>query len=360
MALNAHPSEITIVFAGDTSLGETYLQAPRHQRVLDRLKSRPETFFEQLTPLFCGSDHFVVNLETVLSDEPLDQIHPDKMYCYPDSVARTIEFLKAVGVDAVGLGNNHAMDFGSAGLRSTETALAAAGIRKFGAGNDRADAERPLILGDVYVVGGYRLNTRFRNFGIYADDEHPGVNMFRLSPANRIARAIVDIRSDHPRAFIIAAPHWGLNYGAPTTRMRVANDAFLSAGANLVLGHGTHNLQTCAFLNGRTTVFSLGNFVFNSPGRYAKLNASPFSAIVRLTLQRHGKEWRDHLRLYPIHSDNRATGFRPRPVNEVEAKDVFAYLSTQEPRLFEPWYALGHDERGWFIERRGVPRPSVH
>ena len=345
-------STITLVFAGDTSLGEKYLEK-RFSKALKRVQNKPHTFYEKLAPLIGDKDHLIANLETVLTDDPLAPIHPDKLYCYADSIARSIEFMKDIKVDAVSLGNNHAMDRGEAGLRSTMSALTTAGIDFYGAGANRRAAERPLRLGDVHVVGGYQTRKQFQQFGIYANKDRPGVNQFGLRNPNRMSRTIERVRRRHPNAFIIATPHWSLNYGAPGAGPRRAFESMIEAGADLVLGHGTHNLQTWLRQCGRTSVFSLGNFVFNSPGRYAALKASPFSAIARLTLRPCAGKWEDILKLYPIVSDNRLTRFRPRPVDEAEARQVFAFLASQEPDLFESSHILDKDERGWFISTLG-------
>ena len=133
--------------------------------------------------------------------------------------------------------------------------------------------------------------------------------------------------------------------------MLEANEGFLEAGADLVLGHGSHNLQSCFASPAGSTVFSIGNFVFNSPGRYKIYNAPPYSLIGRLSLGRSHSGWTGTLKLYPIVSDNRQTGYRPRPVKETEALEVFQFLSTGRKLDFDRAFELQRDERGWYIAR---------
>jgi len=57
------------------------------------------------------------------------------------------------------------------------------------------------------------------------------------------------------------------------------------------------------------------------------------------------------LKLYPIVSDNRATGYRPRPVREVEAIELHNILESNGPLGFSEAFMLDRDERGWYLAR---------
>jgi hypothetical protein len=61
---------------------------------------------------------------------------------------------------------------------------------------------------------------------------------------------------------------------------------------------------------------SIGNFVFNSPGRYRKMQAPPYSFIVKLHITENEGQWHVAPCFYPIVSDNLTTGFQVRPVTK--------------------------------------------
>src|SRR5699024_12043802 len=94
----------TITFAGDTSLGDWYLQKPNRKKELKRLNHNPSSFFKGVKELVKSSDHFILNLETVLAEKPSGFIE-GKQYPNYDTPKRTLNVLKDLGVSAVSLAN---------------------------------------------------------------------------------------------------------------------------------------------------------------------------------------------------------------------------------------------------------------
>lgn len=139
------------------------------------------------------------------------------------------------------------------------------------------------------------------------------------------------------------------------------NAELLDSGADLVIGHGAHRMQEVLLARSGTTVFSIGNFVFNSPGRYRSHEAPPYSIVARLDLARDDSGTSGGLRLYPILSDNRVTGFQPRPVTGSEAKEVHALLRSRavSGTEFDTAIALDKDERGWHLACRRAISPRI-
>jgi hypothetical protein len=89
-----------------------------------------------------GADAFVVNLEGIPSlRNPVEK--PLYDFRFPPE---RLAWLKSRGVDAVSLANNHAADAGEAGLVEGLAALENAGLAAFGAGQNEADACRPLQM----------------------------------------------------------------------------------------------------------------------------------------------------------------------------------------------------------------------
>lgn len=88
-------------------------------------------------------------------------------------------------------------------------------------------------------------------------------------------------------------------------------------------------LQGIERYKGKWIIYSLGNFVFNSSGRFDKFNAPPFSLVGLLSLATEDKSKAIRLRLYPIYSNNLKTRFQPRSVNLVEMGRVTQLLEQQ-------------------------------
>jgi UDP-N-acetylmuramoyl-tripeptide--D-alanyl-D-alanine ligase len=364
----------SLVFVGDTSLGDCYLAKPQLSEQAQRLEENPWSFVESLAPLLDSKSLLVANLETVLGEGLADPFGGMKEYQGWDRPERTLTILQRLGVDVVSLANNHTKDYGSAPLLATIAHLKSAGILAFGAGANAAEAAKPLSFaapfGNLHIFAGFQLGENYaRKWNFYASHDAPGVNPLSSDATTGVLAAIARTRANDPGSVIIVYPHWGKNYAWASERMIELNNGMLSAGADFVIGHGAHQMQEIISGPEGAGIFSLGNFVFNSPGRYRKYNAPPFSLVARLDLERQASGIAAHLRLYPIASDNRETGFRPRPVNEREAAEAYDLLAGRDLGGFRNDFALEQDERGWCLCRSmtlrakgagtGAPKPRA-
>ena len=132
--VTAQPLRITLV--GDIMLGGTATEfMERHGY---------DYAFAGVANELARGDVVFGNLEGPLTDggEPF----PDKQYRFRTPPAKVAPALARAGFDVVSLANNHALDYGLAGLFDTQTALADAGIEWVGAGIDLARARRAAIV----------------------------------------------------------------------------------------------------------------------------------------------------------------------------------------------------------------------
>ncbi|MEX2372319.1 MAG: CapA family protein, partial [Dehalococcoidia bacterium] len=191
----------------------------------------PAYTFERVRPLFAGADLVVGNLEGTLSSggTPLDKVY--QFQTAPDlGVAALVEG----GVDVVSLSNNHATDYGIAGLE--ETLVALGDLEYYGAGltEDLARAAR-----HVQPDG----QPRTLSFLGYSDI---GETIFALGAQGGVSRADVETiaedvsreREQFPGNVIVVSLHFGTEYRhEPTDRQRELARAAIDAGADLVVGH---------------------------------------------------------------------------------------------------------------------------
>lgn len=178
----------------------------------------------------------------------------------PDSFVSRAEAcprLRAAGFDVVSLANNHTMDHGAVGLRTTLDALRAQGIRSVGAGENLAEARRPAVL----ARGGQRVG--FLAYavarGSWATEDRPGV-------APMLDDVIAaDLRSLREQVeILVLSLHFGLMY---TDYPQVADQrrlrGWIERGADLIVGHHPHVLQGVEEHGGGLIAYSLGDFVFD-------------------------------------------------------------------------------------------------
>lgn len=156
----------TLALAGDTMLG---------RGVGERLTAEPGAALiaPEVAERLTGADAFIVNLECCISDRGEPYPDPRKPFFFrapPVAAPRLAE----LGVDAVTLANNHALDYGPDALLDTLTHLRAARIAAVGAGADLEAARASLIL----RCGGLRV--RLVGFSDHPADyaagpERPGI-----------------------------------------------------------------------------------------------------------------------------------------------------------------------------------------
>jgi poly-gamma-glutamate synthesis protein (capsule biosynthesis protein) len=188
--------------------------------------------------------------------------------------------LREAGANAVTLANNHILDAGPSGVLDTIDACHAAGVRAFGAGNDRVSAELPLFI----ELSGVRVALL-----AMAEEEFCGAT------ATSAGAAILDpihsadrIRAARSAAAVVIAVVHGGNEYAPTPSPRCIDwyRSLVDAGADAVISHHPHVLQGAELYNGRPIVYSLGNFAFRF--RAAMPRGWDRGAVARLAITSNG------------------------------------------------------------------------
>jgi poly-gamma-glutamate capsule biosynthesis protein CapA/YwtB (metallophosphatase superfamily) len=212
-----------------------------------------------------GFDLVCLNLESPVgtkgSPDPVQDPHVTFR-----AAPETLDILKRLGTTLVSLGNNHMLDYGAASLIETLELLDEAGIRWVGAGRDYEEANRPLLithngrqtafLSYAFI---YSANTRMAGKG------RAGVADHRLS---RILPRIRELKRSGRDVIVLI--HWGKEYSFYPLpyQMRQAR-RMIDHGASLILGHGPHYPQGIEQYCGAQIVYSLGNFIFDEPHKFA-------------------------------------------------------------------------------------------
>ena len=238
--------------------------------------------FSAVKPLLRG-DVVLGNLEQALATGPSAKCGSGSGgSCYafasPPSYARN---LSAAGFTVVTTANNHANDWGAAGMRSTDRALDRAGVKH--AGSPGAIAVQRLDDGTKVAV--------------------IGMAPYRWSQDSRdVPRAVALVRKAATMApIVIVSAHVGAEGAAHRRVPRGAEEyldeprgdtrrlarAVVDAGADLFVGHGPHVMRGMEFRNGRLIAYSLGNFlgykVFNTAGYAGQ------SGVLQVTLGPDGR-----------------------------------------------------------------------
>lgn len=363
----SNPKELEISLSGDFSVGivgDTYFGEYYAERALASRRPHPlldgdyEGCISAFRSLLSSNALNIANLETPLTELASSPYLKDRPYPHRADSQKTLQALNRAEIDAVTLGNNHLFDYGRQGIVDTLSIVDSSPLTAVGAGMDAGDAARPLLFWadqndahagvpagrNVLVYSGfaYRRSMEER-FGAYARQDQPGCH-----PINRQSiAAIAAARERFPDALIIVVPHWQRDYLWASKRQRnFARDA-LAAGADLLIGHGAHMLQQVERFGGRLAVHGIGNFIFQSPGRTRQSFAQPIGAAARLMIPADPAR-PTYLRLYPIFTDNRASGYRTHLLRDEEFDK---YMSRYVRLGFLPAdAALKRDDIGRYVE----------
>ncbi len=303
-------SEITLLFGGDTALTDAAL--PTLKRFGYEYPLAPTLH------LLRGAHLAVLNLEAPVAtqDTPFPLY---KRYVYRMEPAG-LDALKWAGVDLVSLANNHLMDHGVPGLRSTLDHLARAGVAGVGGGQTGAAARQGVVvkIGDTrvgllsYMEDSFMHSLYVRSF---AWGSWPGCARLELS---HLKQDIARMRRHADLVIILA--HWGRYYTGVTLLQRLYGRAMVHYGADAVIGHHPHIHHPVAMHDGRPIVYSLGNYAFGTPGRESFSHGLMARLVVRdKKLKR--------LELIPLATQNRDIGFKPEPLIGKEAREVLGELA---------------------------------
>ncbi|HWQ31129.1 MAG TPA: CapA family protein, partial [Negativicutes bacterium] len=167
--------------------------------------------------------------------------------------------LYSAGFDLLNLANNHSMDQGREGLLDTVKVLEAEGIRTLGAGTSRNEARKPVFIEKRGIRAGFLGYSDFPPEGyIYAEGKADVArpDLKTLGEEVRAAAGECDL--------LVVSFHWGKEFDhyPGKTQQELAHEA-INNGADIIIGHHPHVLQSIEKYKGKLIIYSLGNFVFD-------------------------------------------------------------------------------------------------
>lgn len=210
----------------------------------------------------------IVNLETAVTTH--GEWWPDKAIHYRMHPGN-VPVLAAAGIDVAVLGNNHAMDWGRAGLAETLASLRAAGVRTAGAGVGR-EAAAPAV---VETAAGRLLVFSYGSpdAGVPPEwapaGDAPGVSLLP-APGAEGARAVAEQVLAHrrPGDRVVVSLHWGSNWGyeVPAWHRDFAHRLVDAGAADVVHGHSSHHPRGIEVYRGRPVLYGAGDFLNDYEG----------------------------------------------------------------------------------------------
>lgn len=239
---------LKIAFLGDISLNGKYIKL--HEEGINP--------FDDINGLKDGYGHIIGNLECMAKgDQGENLLKKPRITTTVD----TLGFLEKIGVTAVSLAQNHIYDHLEDGFEKTTHFLDQHRIARLGAGWNKEEAGRPLIIQENGIkVGFLNYLTEDTNPALPANAK-VFVNLFDE------ANALQDIALLRPQVdHLVLLLHWGgrveggmfPDYDQPFIARRL-----IGAGADLIIGHHAHTFQPYEKFQDKYIFYSLGNFCFS-------------------------------------------------------------------------------------------------
>lgn len=205
--------------------------------------------------------------------------------------------LARAGFNLASLASNHCMDYGIEGFLDMIQHFKANNIAIFGAGENLAEARKPMIVEHNGNRIGWLAYCSILPMRYWADVDRPGCAPARartvyetLEPDQPgtpprivtyphdedLANMLSDIKALKEQVdVVIVSMHWGLHFRESelTTYEVKYGRAAIDAGADVILGHHQHILKPMEMYRGKPIFYGMANFAFDmyyQPGEFEK------------------------------------------------------------------------------------------
>jgi hypothetical protein len=241
------PATFTLAVAGDIHF------SGRNRPLLDD----PSTAVGPISSVFKRADLAIANLESAITEGGSPQ---PKQFTFRAPPSAFDAFASA-GLDAAIMANNHALDFGQAGLTDTLADAEAHHFPVVGIGRNAAAAYAPHVTTvrgtRVAILALSQIRELSSSWTARADrpGEASGLDIPRSVAAVRAARAVADV--------VVVYIHWGKEGDqCPTPAMRTLARALSAAGADAIVSTHAHLLLGDGWMGKTFIAYGMGNFVW--------------------------------------------------------------------------------------------------
>jgi Putative enzyme of poly-gamma-glutamate biosynthesis (capsule formation) len=242
-------SAARLIFGGDVMLGRSC--AAKIQNGADP--------FEGISSLIWHSSFAAANLECTISNLG----GSTNRYAFR-APAESAQLLRRAGFDAMGLANNHSLDFGPDALHDSAAHLLREKIEPVGVETPTRKACDPSFFS---LSGGKKIAV----LAISDVDPKPSSQIATASHRAELKIAIGNARSHAD--LIVCLVHWGIeNSERITDEQRELARWLVDRGVDLVVGSHPHCVQPLDLYHGCPIAYSLGNLVFDGAPTIASWN----------------------------------------------------------------------------------------
>lgn len=297
--------EVSLIAVGDISYSRGVEQIIKKQNDINYP-------FLKIKDYLQNSDITFGNLETPITE---GQQVPDFQMIFRSNPG-TEQALKNAGFSVLSLANNHTPNFGEKGLDDTFKYLGDAGIKYVGAGKNAEEAYQPIYA----EIKGIKFAFLAHNDADVVPADYEATENRAGTAFMRIDKMAVAVKEAKQNAdFVIVFMHSGTEYAdKPNDSQINFAHAAIDVGADLIIGHHSHVVQTMEEYNGKYIFYSLGNFVFDQ----MQSQQTKQGLAVKVYFSKKGI---DKILLLPVVMKNFA---QPEMADNSEAKNILKRLNS--------------------------------
>lgn len=234
-----------IAFTGDIAFSKYFKNAYENPNLLSK----------EIIEYLRSADLTVANVEAPVSARPISSLEVLTHVNHP----RITETLEKINAKVWNIANNHSMDCGEQGLKDTLEKANEVGALTIGAGFNRTEARKPLVLekngikvGVLSVASPLSEPATDTKAGCFMWDE------FKL-----IKQTLTELREECDHVVVVS--HGGEEFTQlPLPFARDKYLKYLKWGANVVVAHHPHVPQNYETIGDKVIFYSLGNFIFDT------------------------------------------------------------------------------------------------
>lgn len=216
--------------------------------------------------------------------------------------------------------NNHVFDYGVTGMRDSIENLDSYGIAHIGAGENKAEATKPITIekeGHNITIFNYMDSENFQEYSQevmpIAGDDTPGYSAWDDTESVEQIKQARDNGSD----IIIVYMHYGNEYSrSPNDNQIKISHLAIDAGATAVVGSHAHVTQGIEVYKDKPIFYNLGNFIFDQS------NPATHTAYF-VEFDVHGENITANV--YPLY----ISGYLPHFMDNEDGKSLLSNLNPQ-------------------------------
>lgn len=240
---------------------------------------------EEILDFLHSADHVITNVEGPVAPVEQNTVKDGAAQLLHTIDPEAVKVLRKMNADIWSICNNHIMDAGEYGIKSTLEFAKENSAKTIGAGMNIREARKPVILDEAGGIGMFAVG--YQRACRKADENKAGC--YSWSDLDEIRNTIEEIKKTCRWCIVVA--HAGEEFTplpSPYTRERYR--LYLEMGADIVVGHHPHVPMNYETVGEKIIFYSLGNFIFDTDYQRSQYNTE-FGLVIKLNFTAEKFTW---------------------------------------------------------------------